>query len=1066
MDSSDTLYGDCSGTNFFDDFMNTSSEGNPLLPEEKSTLNQQPLDILQQSLKAADIYQTTTTNDELVFDEFGLSFNSNPYNNNNNSATGLQYSTQSTQVLQNDENFFDTSQFLNVSSNSEQTKSAQLTQSSNNANQGTVVYDDTFQLSPSIGNLSSSQIGEATQSKSSAIPAQQHSASIPHSMPMPSNQQLNAGNVPRHTQVQNFQLQIPASQSVMLSRQGESKATNDSAHVFQNVQYVASGSQSVTQYNNTSYSVCTGNTLQSNSISICGVSFTRPINQTVTAPVVISVNTSLPTMQNSMALKQKHTVMLPVSVNNTTPAQHVVMSNQQRKPVSIAATTAQQTAKTSMSVQQEKINKLALLLQSKAAQQAGPGNAAVLRWGSSNINISDPTVARALAIKILEKHQARKLTQEASSSQLVHTLNLGSASTAINTTNMQLNAIVPSNSLQATAPLKAQYFTTSTKPQTSIQNNHMTQPGLIKMASQLGNSLGNAAQVKTTPVVQIAVSKTNSPVPINRFQIVSSVNIPLTAGQVQTPSSPALSQPGLSLQAKTHNSGLIKITVPQSLATASISQAKVSPATTNTTPVSSALIQHLNSNLKLKLPPQKINSLTKEQLQRLIIQHQAAVRARNETAQITKTQIMTVNNTASALKTKVLQNIEQKENFETKPASMKSLGNIVPLRVDPSLTIKQAEEVQRIISQNIPISKVSAAALSKEQRQLLTVFRAQLQAMDTPIQQYYIKNPHLIIQKVLQHLQKGKPFILNIKSETLNSILPKSTSVPPRSATLNANDQHPTISLSGDPQKSRIQGIKVNRSLTPTPQKQNTLKRPAPEPVNALASSVALSPVKRPSMIIEQLNNHREMTISPDTSTGFVTMRDASRRLLPYHIYNMPEIDQKAFEESEPIFDKVSERLSTKMCSMFAKYHTLCLKETTRDCCSADEVMLERTFLHHERSQLIEMKQKIKADPTALQSYISLDLKNQSKELLSCLYDQVITQNKKTRNESLLAPENRKISQHSTDSFDYNSPNSFSSTKSNGGNSMPTYESVEYEVMTMEPENDVLLQEAVESILT
>ena len=44
---------------------------------------------------------------------------------------------------------------------------------------------------------------------------------------------------------------------------------------------------------------------------------------------------------------------------------------------------------------------------------------------------------------------------------------------------------------------------------------------------------------------------------------------------------------------------------------------------------------------------------------------------------------------------------------------------------------------------------MSAAALSKEQRQLLTVFRAQLQAMDTPIQQYYIKNPHLIIQKAL-----------------------------------------------------------------------------------------------------------------------------------------------------------------------------------------------------------------------------------------------------------------------------------------------------------------------------
>ena len=38
--------------------------------------------------------------------------------------------------------------------------------------------------------------------------------------------------------------------------------------------------------------------------------------------------------------------------------------------------------------------------------------------------------------------------------------------------------------------------------------------------------------------------------------------------------------------------------------------------------------------------------------------------------------------------------------------------------------------------------------LSVEQKQLLSAFRAQLRTMEPTIQQYYLRNPHLFLQKV------------------------------------------------------------------------------------------------------------------------------------------------------------------------------------------------------------------------------------------------------------------------------------------------------------------------------
>ena len=42
--------------------------------------------------------------------------------------------------------------------------------------------------------------------------------------------------------------------------------------------------------------------------------------------------------------------------------------------------------------------------------------------------------------------------------------------------------------------------------------------------------------------------------------------------------------------------------------------------------------------------------------------------------------------------------------------------------------------------------------------------------------------------------------------------------------------------------------------------------------------------------IMEQLEKHQELAMAPNITTPFRSVRDAFRRLLPYHVYNTPQV--------------------------------------------------------------------------------------------------------------------------------------------------------------------------------
>uniref|UniRef100_H2YB59 GLTSCR protein conserved domain-containing protein n=1 Tax=Ciona savignyi TaxID=51511 RepID=H2YB59_CIOSA len=171
----------------------------------------------------------------------------------------------------------------------------------------------------------------------------------------------------------------------------------------------------------------------------------------------------------------------------------------------------------------------------------------------------------------------------------------------------------------------------------------------------------------------------------------------------------------------------------------------------------------------------------------------------------------------------------------------------------------------------------------------------------------------------------------------------------------------------------------------------------------------------------------------------------------------MPEIAQKDFDRSEPLFSSHSTYLVKKVDRMLAKYNILSLREDARTCCSADLVMLERSFLQHERAQLAKLKQEVNENPTVLKHYIPPTSENQ--EVLSFLRGECEPSGDELDNSRLRSES--EDSQICSNSYVYNS--NYVKTFSEKPSAL--YEPVECEVVSFDHQQDSLLQEAVDSIL-
>ncbi|KAF7652074.1 hypothetical protein LDENG_00101730 [Lucifuga dentata] len=123
------------------------------------------------------------------------------------------------------------------------------------------------------------------------------------------------------------------------------------------------------------------------------------------------------------------------------------------------------------------------------------------------------------------------------------------------------------------------------------------------------------------------------------------------------------------------------------------------------------------------------------------------------------------------------------------------------------------------------------------------------------------------------------------------------------------------------------------------------------------------TPAMRRHRFQQQLCLDHSAVQSPRAGPAFSTLKDAVKRLLPYHTCAGHLPTQDDFNLVDQEFDTVSGFLLKRTKDMVNKYRQLLVRETHQESPSAEMVMLERLFLQAERFALAEDRRRARRDP-------------------------------------------------------------------------------------------------------
>lgn len=132
-----------------------------------------------------------------------------------------------------------------------------------------------------------------------------------------------------------------------------------------------------------------------------------------------------------------------------------------------------------------------------------------------------------------------------------------------------------------------------------------------------------------------------------------------------------------------------------------------------------------------------------------------------------------------------------------------------------------------------------------------------------------------------------------------------------------------------------------------------------------------LTPAMRRHRFQQQLCLDHGAVQTPFTGPAFSTMKDAVRRLLPYHTCAGHLPTQEDFNLVDQEFDTVSGFLLKRTKDMVNKYRQLLVREAQQESPSAEMVMLERLFLQAERYALAEDRRRARRDPESFMTALS-----------------------------------------------------------------------------------------------
>ncbi|XP_034381503.1 BRD4-interacting chromatin-remodeling complex-associated protein [Cyclopterus lumpus] len=157
--------------------------------------------------------------------------------------------------------------------------------------------------------------------------------------------------------------------------------------------------------------------------------------------------------------------------------------------------------------------------------------------------------------------------------------------------------------------------------------------------------------------------------------------------------------------------------------------------------------------------------------------------------------------------------------------------------------------------------------------------------------------------------------------------------------------------------------------------------RPPPAPIQTTGTKLAdpaeqprderLTPATRRHRFQQQICSDRAAVQTPFAGPAFPTLKDAVKRLLPYHSCAGHLPTQEDFNLVDQEFDTVSGFLLKRTKDMVNKYRQLLVREAQQESPSAEMVMLERLFLQAERCALAEDRRRVRRDPESFMTALA-----------------------------------------------------------------------------------------------
>ena len=540
------------------------------------------MDILQQSLQEAQIYDGSNDNDPLDFDDFGFTFNSaaNCHDNNTNSKLQSQSFSGNSNFQQNE---FDVSDFFNLTSPSTKT-TVSTTYSSPTTH--------SLQGLKSSGTAIAVSQTQKVESLFYSQPTVSQSSSKVEVMTSTQNNPTSSANTNWSfaKPVAYIHLQLPKSEPALASDHFSvahtmiNQQSNGTHYVVTKIQTAASQSYispfTVHQMSTVQSKPVAVNNITLNKSAIQPVStssFSMNIVSTTTAPQMIS---QLKTVKNQLNQQQSN-------------SSAVVFHQLQGEHADV-----------------DQANKLLHFLQTKAVNQSG--SATILKVGNQNIDISNPAIAKALASKILQQ-QKLKLQKQGNAQIVSNSSAVQSCKSNVtlynlssfHNTNMSINQQLSSTNIPASV---SSNFSTS-KYSLHLENKVNSVSPSIEVGSRASPIVSYVS-----PVVHLNATKSTS-LPINRIQI-ASVNIARTTAQLVSNTAHRFASPVLTMSS---NAGNVSNQQSQNtLRSPVVMSAQVVPAVSTVTP--STVVQYLTPSMKVNLTSHQTNSLAKGRLQKLVVQ--------------------------------------------------------------------------------------------------------------------------------------------------------------------------------------------------------------------------------------------------------------------------------------------------------------------------------------------------------------------------------------------------------------------------------------------------------------